>query len=401
MARTVQNKNPMKIASSKSFHQLTWLIPRISVLDRYFTKELIGPFLFGVGAFSSVGVAVGALFDLVRKVTESGLPIEIAVKIFLLKMPDFIVLAFPMSMLLATLMAYSRMASDSELIALRSCGVSIYRLILPAIALSFAVTGLTFAFNELVVPATNYQATLTLERALKQERPPFRERNIFYPEYRKVEKPNGEAEKILSRLFYAEQFDGKRMKGLTILDRSRADFNQIVSSESAVWNPSDNRWDFFNGTVYILAPDGSYRNIVRFDHQQLQLPRTPLDLAARERDYGEMNIAQAQEYMQIVRLSGDEQKLRKLRVRIQQKYSFPFVCVVFGIVGATLGSRPQRTSKATSFGISVIVIFSYYFLAFITGAMGQVGILTPFLAAWLPTILGFGVGGLLLVRTAR
>lgn len=369
-------------------------------MDWYLFKELLGPFLFGVGLFSSVGVTVGAVFELVRRVTESGLPFDMAMKIFLLKMPYFIVLSFPMSMLLATLMAYSRLSSDSELIALRSCGISIYRLVIPAVFLSLVVTGMTFAMNELIVPAANYEATITLDRALKREKPPFQERNIFYPEFRKVDQGKGD-ESVLTRLFYAEQFDGQRMKGLTILDRSQPDLNQIVSSESATWNPSKNTWDFFNGTVYVIAPDGSYRNIVRFEHQQLQLPRTPLDLAARVRDYGEMNIAQALEYLELIRMSGDDSKIRKLKVRIQEKFALPFVCIVFGTVGAALGSRPQRTGRATSFGISVLVIFTYYVFSFITSNMGVKAILTPAMAAWLPIILGLGVGGLLLVRSSR
>ncbi|MDB9509852.1 LptF/LptG family permease [Kamptonema animale CS-326] len=390
----------MKLEISKTFNSFSWRLPRISVMDWYLTKELIGPFLFGVGLFSSVGVTVGAVFELVRRVTESGLPFSTAIQIFLLKMPYFIVLAFPMSMLLASLMAYSRMSSDSEIVALRSCGINVYRLVVPAVILSLAVTGMTFAMNELIVPAANYQATVTLDRALKREKPLFQEKNIFYPEFRNVDKGNGE-ESVLTRLFYAEQFDGKQMKGLTILDRSQPELNQIISSESAIWNPAQNSWDFFNGTVYIVAPDGSYRNIVRFEHQQLQLPRTPLDLAAKARDYGEMNIAQAIDYLNLIRSSGDEQKIRKLKVRIQEKYALPFVCIVFGLVGAALGTKPQRTGRATSFGISVIVIFTYYVFSFITSSMGLKAVLTPVMAAWLPMICGLGVGGLLLVRASR
>ena len=390
----------MKLELSKAFNSFSWRFPKISVMDWYLTKELIGPFLFGVGLFSSVGVTVGAVFELVRRVTESGLPFGIATQIFLLKMPYFIVLAFPMSMLLASLMAYSRMSSDSELVALRSCGINVYRLVVPAVILSLVVTGMTFGMNELIVPAANYQATITLDRALKREKPQFQEKNIFYPEFRQVDKGSGE-ESILTRLFYAEQFDGKQMRGLTILDRSQPDLNQIISSESAIWNPAQNSWDFFNGTVYIVAPDGSYRNIVRFEHQQLQLPRTPLDLAAKTRDYGEMNIAQALDYLNLIRTSGDEQKIRKLKVRIQEKYALPFVCIVFGLVGAALGTKPQRTGRATSFGISVMVIFTYYVFSFITSSMGLKAVLTPVMAAWLPMICGLGVGGLLLVRASR
>jgi lipopolysaccharide export system permease protein len=152
-------------------------------------------------------------------------------------------------------------------------------------------------------------------------------------------------------LFYADQFDGERMKGLTILDWSQQGLNQIVTSESAVWNPTQSTWDFFNGTIYLISPDASYRNILRFENQQLKLPRAPLDLAGKDRDSDEMNIAQIQDRMEIARVSNDTKKLRKFKLRIQQKIAFPFVCLVFGLVGASLGTRPQRTGRATSFGL--------------------------------------------------
>lgn len=377
-------------------------LPGVSVLDRYLITELIPPFLFGVGAFSSVGLAVGAVFELVRRVAESGLPIWIALEVMLLNLPQFIVYAFPMSTLLATLMVYSRLTSDSELIALRSIGVSIYRIILPGIIVSLAITGLTFVFNELFVPAANYQATLTLERALDEENPPFREKNILYTEFDDIEEPDGnERDDVLTRFFYAEEFNGKEMQGLTVIDRSRYGVSQVITSESATWNPEKNIWDFFNGTIYLVSSDATFRNVIRFEHQTIQLPKAPLDLAERSRDYGEMNIAQSLDYLQRLQAGGRESKIRKLRVRIHQKISFPFVCLVFGIVGAALGTRPQHTGRATSFGISVMIIFTYYLTAFITGAMGLVGIFSPFMSAWIPNFIGFGAGGWLIWKAAR
>ncbi|MGB3694550.1 MAG: LptF/LptG family permease [Spirulinaceae cyanobacterium] len=388
---------------SKSFQaNFSWfpLFSGFSIMDRYILTELTLPFLFGVGAFSSIGVAIGSLFELVRKVAESGLLMSLALKVLLLKMPEFIVYAFPMSALLATMMAYGRFSSDSELTALRSVGISVYRIVLPAIIFSLAVTGLTFVFNEVIVPNANYQATLTLDRALGEEKPSFQEKNILYPEYSNVQRPEGEQE-VLTRLFYAEKFDGTTMEGLTLLDRSQEGVEQIVTSESATWDLKDNTWNFFNGTIYLIDGDGSYKKIVRFVHQKLKLPKAPFDLAQKGRDYGEMNIAQGFEQMKILEQSGDTKKLRKLRVRVQQKMAFPFVCLVFGLVGAALGTRPQRASKATSFGMSIVIIFSYYLISFITGAMGIVGAVSPFLSAWLPNFFGLGVGGLLLMRSSK
>ena len=381
-----------------------WQTPRwaslgVSVMDRYLATELLAPFLFGVGAFTSIGVSVDSLFDLIRRVTESGLPFSLAVEIFLLKMPEFVVLAFPMSTLLATLMTFGRLSSDSELVAMRGCGVSVYRIVAPAIVLSFFVTGMTFAFNELITPAANYRAAITLERALNEERPPFQEENILYQEFRDSQGGGEE----LSRLFYARRFDGRQMQGLTILDLSQDGLNQIVSAKSATWDLGQNAWSFKDGTIYVVSPDGSFRNIVTFENQTLQLPRTPLDLAERGRDYGEMNIAQSQDMLRLLENSGaEEQKIRKLKVRIQQKYALPFVCAVMGTVGAALGIRSGRNSgRATSFGVSVVIIFAYYLFSYITNAMGITGFVSPFMAAWIPNIFGLIVGVLLLMRASR
>lgn len=162
----------------------SWL--PLSIMDGYILRELLLPFLFGVGVFSSLGVSVGALFELIRRLTEAELTFPLAAQILLLRLPQFIAYAFPMSMLLAALMTYSRLSSDSELVALKGCGISVARLILPAVFLSLVVTGITFAFNEFIVPAANYRATLLYERAIGEEKPTFREKNIFYQEFQTV-----------------------------------------------------------------------------------------------------------------------------------------------------------------------------------------------------------------------
>lgn len=382
--------------SNFSFYRLL----HISVMDRYIVGEILPPFLFGMGMFSALGIAVGILFDLVRRVTEYGLPNSIAFKVAIFSVPQFVLYSFPMSMLLAALMAYGQLSSDSEIVAMRSVGASIYRIVAPALALSLVITGITFIFNDWIVPSANYEAAITLEKALNQDKPLFQDKNIFYPEYETIQDDYGNSEKILKRLFYAERFDGKQMQGLTVLDRASGAVSQILTSESAEWNFSDNKWDFFNGIMYFLSPDGSIDNLLRFKRQQVQLPRTPLDLASRIRDNTELSIAQARSQMKFFRQAGDDRAVRKLKVRIQQKISLPFACFVFGLVGAALGVLPRNTSKATSFGLSVIIIFCYYTLFTVTGQMGVLGSLPPLLAAWVANFIGLAVGGILLLRSA-
>lgn len=374
-----------------------WL-PKIAIMDRYLFIQMLTPFLFGVGAFSSVILAIGSLFELIRLITDAGLSVWTAFQIFGYQIPGFMVYSFPMSMLLATLLAYSRMSGDGETTALRSCGVSAYRLVLPALVLSLFVTGLTYVFNEAIVPAANWQSRSTLRAALNQENVQFKSQDIFYQQYGEVPQNDGSTKQGLVRSFYARSFDGKEMRGLTVLDFSQGRLQQILAAESAMWLPEQNVWRFSKGTTYLVDPEGNYRSILRFEDQNLQLPRAPLDLAQEQRSSEEMNISDIRRNIDLLKQSGNTKEVRKLEVRLEQKYALPFICVVFAIVGASLGMRPQRTGAAIGFGLSVLIIFGYYLLLFICGALGQVEFLSPIAAAWMPNLIGITAGLIILTR---
>ena len=391
---TLQTTQPRKKVTNVS---LGWL-PRLSIMDRYLFMQMLSPFLFGVGAFSSVILAIGSLFELIRLITDAGLSVLTAFQIFGYQIPGFMVYSFPMSMLLATLLSYSRMSGDGETTALRSCGVSAYRLVLPALVLSLFVTGLTYVFNEAIVPAANWQSRSTLRAALNQENVQFKSQDIFYQQYGEVPQENGTIKQGLVRSFYARSFDGKEMRGLTVLDFSQGQLQQILAAESAVWIPEQSVWKFSKGTTYLVGPDGNYRSILRFDDQNLRLPRAPLDVAQEQRSAEEMNITDIRRNIDLLKQSGNTKEIRKLEVRLEQKYALPFICVVFAIVGASLGMRPQRTGAAIGFGLSVLIIFGYYLLLFICGALGQVEFLSPLAAAWMPNLIGITAGLIILTR---
>ena len=95
-----------------------------------------------------------------------GLPLQIALKILILKLPGFLVLSFPMSMLLSTLLAYGKLSSNSELTALKSLGFTNKRIIIPAVFLSLLMTFITFNFNDSLVPISNRVAENTMRSSL-------------------------------------------------------------------------------------------------------------------------------------------------------------------------------------------------------------------------------------------
>ena len=90
----------------RRFHSLLEIRKRLPLLDRWLLSELLGPLLFGIASFTAVSLSVGAVFELVRRIAESGLPLDVAARVLLLELPSFLVLSFPMATLMATLLTY-------------------------------------------------------------------------------------------------------------------------------------------------------------------------------------------------------------------------------------------------------------------------------------------------------
>jgi lipopolysaccharide export system permease protein len=374
----------------------------LPLLDRWLLLELLGPLLFGIAAFTAVSLSVGVVFELVRRVAESGLPVLEAVKVLLLRLPSFMVLSFPMATLMATLLAYSRLSGNSELTALRSVGVSTRRMVLPAMALALVMTVLTFVFNDMIVPRANLAATNNLERALGRSITTQQSDNTLYSKFGKVELPDGEVENMLTHIFYARKFDRGVMKDVTLLDFSRAGNRQLLTAEEGKWNEKMGMWEFIDGrTTNIDLVTGS-TTTAYFNHYFYPFSRTPVDVARLPTDASTMTVGQALTAERLLREANNTKDARRLRVRIQEKFAFPAICLVFGLIGSSLGVRPNtRTSRSQGFGISVLLIFGYYLMSFIFSSLGITGTLTPFLAAWLPVGVGLAGGLWLLLQASR
>ena len=374
---------------------------RVPLLDRWLLSELIGPLLFGIAAFTAVSLSVGVVFELVRRVAESGLPVWAAMQVLGYRLPGFLVLSFPMATLMATLLAYSRLSGGSELTALRSIGVSTRRMVAPALVLALGMSVLTFVFNDLIVPRANLEANYTFERGLGRAVTASRGDFILYPTFGQVTRPDGSSERDLTQLFYARKFEGGEMRDVTVLDFSRTGQRQMLQANRGVWNDGKGMWEFLDGRITsVEMQGGGLTTTAHFDRYLYPLSSDPIRVATLPTDASVMTVAQARTAERLLTEAGNQLEARRIRVRINEKFAFPAICLVFGLIGSSLGVRPNnRTSRSQGFGISVLLIFGYYLMSFIFSSLGIKGALWPVGAAWLPVLIGLA-GGLVLLRQA-
>ena len=373
----------------------------IPIIDRWLLGQLIPPLLFAISAFTVVSVSVGVMVDLIRKVVEFGLPLILALQIMVLKLPSFLVLSFPMSVLLSTLLAYGKLSGNSEILALRSLGIRTYRTIIPALILSIFMTGLTFYFNNNLVPNANKYSEMLLRDGLGKSVSMEIGHDIFFKGYGSyTDLETNESTKrntYLNQIFFSRLVENNVMKNVTVIDFSKIGYKQILSADKAVFDKSISAWKFTNGRLITLDKNGNTTTI-GFDSYLYPLGDGPLKVSKIPDDANKMTLKEALAAKKLYKETGNVSEARKMSVRIQEKFTLPCACIVFGLIGSSLGSKSNiRATKSQGFGLSVILILFYYVLSFVSSSFGVKGLIPPILSAWIPVMISLS-GGLFLLR---
>lgn len=358
------------------------------ILDKYILKELLGPFIFGVAAFSSIFIGGGTLYRIAQYITNYGASVELVIKLFVFSLPEIIVLTFPMSMLLASLMAFGRLSSSSEIIAMKSGGISFYRLTAPVFATALVVSLFSTVFSEKVVPqskaAYNHIVRYEIE---KNTKPPSQDHIII----------KDVSEGKLERLTYARRFEeaDSTMYGISIQEFSDDRLARVQNAEKAIWQGS--QWIMQNGVIYDLTTEGKVQRSLQFEQQIMPVEKNPQTISKAQKKAEEMSIGELKEY--IATLNSEFIPAGKYETELHRRITIPMASLVFAMIGSPLGLQPHRSSSSIGLGLSIIIIFMYYIVMTVFSALGQGGAVNPMLAAWIPNLAGI-IAGIILIRKA-
>lgn len=360
------------------------------ILDKYILKELLGPFFFGIAAFSSVFIGTSTLFRIAQYVTKYGASIPTVIKLFFYSLPGIVVLTFPMSMLLASLLAFGRLSGSSEVTAMRSGGLSFYRLTVPVMITALIVSMAAIVLNEKVVPAANAGYSNIVRYEIEKNTRPKSQEHIIVK--------NVKAGQI-ERLTYAQNFmsDTNTMSKVSIQEFEAGRLVRVESAETAKW--ADDHWTMYNGTITDLSEEGKVGRTLKFTEQIMPIDKNPKTISQEQKDPNEMTMKELKQTIDV--LQREYVKTSKYEVELYQRVAIPMASFVFALIGTPLGLSPNRSSSSIGLGLSIIIIFMYYTVLTVSGALGQGGAIPPLVAAWLPNIAGTLVGIYLVYKASR
>ena len=197
-------------------------------LERYTYKELLGPVLFSVIAFTLIFVAADLLFMLARLLVDGSVGLGTVVRLFILGLPRIVALALPMSTLLGILLCYSTLSASSEIVAMRAAGLSLVRIMPPALIVALAVSGVAFAFNEKVVPRANRRFEEIMWE-LGRRSSPHVQKNLVLKEFERG---------TLARLVFADTYDATReqFRRVTVQEFEGGKLIRITEAQLAKWD---------------------------------------------------------------------------------------------------------------------------------------------------------------------
>ncbi len=418
------------------------------IVARYILKEHIGPFFFGFAVITLV-LVMDFILEVMQSIITKGVGVWEVLEIFGLNLAWMLALSVPMSVLVATLMAYGRLASDSEILALKSAGWSWRRLATPALIWGAVMGVLMFWFNNHVLPESNHQARVKMTR-LAQKKPlvvlqpgVFNNQIPGYQIYlkeinpitsevkdvrifeqagrmvpRTISAPHGwvhirqggvtkSAPGIVFELFDGEVAEGDRENPeqyrRVFFHRQKVtlkESDQTLFGEESYYGEREMNVRMMRERIAPLAASAeSYRQKLKelakdqLQHRLFGAPKPAALLTAGKKPAEEEKLILAQLQDAAAGLSVQKGQMDAYRVEIHKKYSLAAACFVFVLVGSPLGAAVRKGGFGTAAGLS-LGFFIFYWACLIGGEeLADRGKITPFWAMWFSNLVltGFGL----------
>lgn len=357
------------------------------IIYRYIIWECIPPFLTGSLFFTLIFV-LDKLRQLVELAVEKNTPIDVVMQLFLYMLPFTAAITIPMGVLFGTLMAFGRMSGDSEIIAMRVGGISIYNIFKPIFYFGIIVTIVMFLFINYIMPETNYRFK-TLWRSVMVSNPGIILRDRVFSDI-----PN--TQKKISTIDISE--DGKTMESVFIYEFDNVlDVAKITFAEHGEWRNNE-----LNSPLITLFLEkgrsiemnmnniNEFQNLV-FDSISLNIVNSLHNAGNVDKGPRELSAFDINKRIQ-AKIKNKRQVSASEYVEFHKKFSIPAACLIFVIIGMPLGITFQRSGKGMSFGAAIIIIFVYYIFLHLGEVLGYKEHMHPALGMWLPNLVLFFIG---------
>ena len=341
-----------------------------TLLDRYIIGEYLRNLLLILIALVMIAELIVAT-QLVDDLFKNKVPFEVLLQFLKFNFPQWVFFILPVAAMTTTLITFGALTRNSEIIAMRSSGISLYRIALPVMVVGAILSGFAFWLQDYILPYTNKIAN-NYKDTLKGEP---RDRVSFERHW--ISGADG--------FYNYTLFDLKR--------RTAYGFSvyQVDLETFALQRRVYAREAKFMGDEWVLR-QGWERSFQRgkskfntFRNEKMKLPVTPEFFHTEQELPAEMSFRELRQYIVKIQKRGFD--FVRFAVDLQAKLSFPTVSLILTLIAIPFSFTTGKRGALYGIGISIVMGIVFWFFLALTKSMGYLEILNPFLAAWTPNIL--------------
>jgi len=355
---------------------------KLKIIDWYIIRKFLGTFLFSLVLIMTIAV----VFDLAEKIDnfmEKQAPWRAVVFDYYFNfIPYFATLFAPLFVFISVIFFTSRMAVNTEIIAILNSGMSFRRMMWPYFLTSLGIAVFIFYLTNFVIP----QSAL--------ERMDFEDK-YYRPQWRKVNVENIHRQVYPGIYVYMESFSPVYQRGRNFTLEKFDDRGILVSklsSPSVLWDSASSKWTASNYTLREIS--GFEEVITKGEKIDTTLTISPGDFSRDPGFVGTMTYRELYDYIDLLRLQGSDE-LKVFLIEKHRRWAHPFAVFILTLIGVSLSSKKIRGGIGMSIGIGLALSFSYILFLQFASQFSVKGNLNPMIAMWIPNLLYMVIAGIL------
>lgn len=354
----------------------------MKIIDKYMVRGFLGPFIWCLMLFIVMAVIID-VFSFIDDIVKFKIPLTSIIAFYVYYIPTIFIQVTPMAALLSTVYVLSNLNKNNEIIAMKSSGISLWRVLAPILLIGTVVSIMTFIVNDRVVPVSsrisNYIRREELEKQKKTGEQKIIEAVAIY----------GSGNRIL----FARNYDTeKRVLNDVIIhqhDRKESLISKITAQRGE-WTGST--WKFYKVIIWKIDNAGRILGEPAFyEEKEIALKERPSDFANREWRSDYMSYRELRLYVNNFRGAGTK-VMKALLVDLHYKVSFCFISLIIILIGAPFALITTRGGVLIGIGTSIGIGLLYYAFIAMSLAFGKAGILPPIVAAWIGNVVFAALG---------
>jgi len=359
----------------------------------YITREVAVPTVLGLVIFTFI-LLMGRILKLVELVINKGVPAADIAMLFIYLLPSFLVITIPLAFLLGVMLGFGRLSADSEIVALKSSGISLFGMIKPVIALAIAASLITGALTLVAGPSGNRAFRQQIFQMASNRANIGIQARIFNDEFDDL-------------VLYANHTDERRgsFEGVLISDQRIEETPSIILAQHGrVISDPENltlTLRLEDGSIHRSSPSKDSYQIIKFTTYDLNLNMGEQLQQAENQPLKPADMGTAELKTALATPDLPPEKHQKMTVEFHKRFIYPLAPLIFALVGVPLGIQSHRSGRGAGFSLALVVFLSYYLSLSLAETLVIEAGFSPAFSLWLPNFVFLAGGAILFHQTAN